>query len=171
MNTTYEETLETLRKLKPVSAREPDIDSAKDLMKLLREELKSEKDAAGFEISVGNAGAVRISGSMLALLERAAELLAEGTSVSVVPVEEELTTQQAADLLNVSRQYVVKLLDNEELPCSMVGTHRRVRLKDVLAYKQLRDRKRREQLKELTQLSEELGGYTELTSADMLEDG
>ncbi len=93
------------------------------------------------------------------LLERLLLLLGRGDGASVVSVPEELTTQQAADLLNVSRQYLVRLLDAGEIPSRRVNTHRRVLSADVLAYKAARDAKRREGLRKLTHLTEELGGY------------
>ena len=72
----------------------------------------------------------------------------------------ELTTQEAADLLHVSRPHLVKLLDEGTIDHYKVGTHRRVRIEDVLAYRERRATVRREKLDELTRLSEELeGGY------------
>lgn len=86
------------------------------------------------------------------------KLLAQGV-VGVVGVEEELSTQEAADLLNVSRQYVVRLMDEGRLAHHMVGTHRRTSLQDVLAFKRERDVKRRAALGKLIRLSEEYGLY------------
>lgn len=96
------------------------------------------------------------------VLERVVEVLERGDAITVVPVGKQLTTQQAADLLNVSRQYLVRLLDEGRIPFSKTGTHRRVKVEDVLAFKRQRDRERRHALDELTALSEELGGYSEL---------
>ena len=85
-----------------------------------------------------------------------------GPRVTVVPIGKELTTQQAADLLNVSRQYLVRLLDEGKVPFTKTGKHRRLRMEDVLAFKQTRDKDRKTALDRLTELSEEFGGYSEL---------
>jgi excisionase family DNA binding protein len=97
--------------------------------------------------------------SVFYVLERVAGLLARGDSVTVVPVGKELTTQQAANLLNVSRQYLVRLLDEGRIPCHRTGTHRRLRIEDVLAFKEKRDKDRRARLRELSRLTQEYGGY------------
>lgn len=97
--------------------------------------------------------------SVFHVLERVVEVLARGDAVTVVPVGRELTTQQAADLLNVSRQYLVRLLDDGRIPFRKTGTHRRVRIEDVLAFKGQRDQERRACLRELSQTTRELGGY------------
>jgi len=93
------------------------------------------------------------------LFRQLVRVLARGEAVSIVPVHKELTTQQAADLLNVSRQYLVRLLDQDELPYHRVGTHRRIKFGDLMGYKRRRDRERRSGLDELTRLSQELGLY------------
>ena len=85
--------------------------------------------------------------------------MAQGHAVSLVPMHAELTTQQAADALNVSRPFLVKLLETNQLPHRKVGTHRRVRYEDLLHYKHAIDAKRLDVLKQLQQESEELGLY------------
>jgi excisionase family DNA binding protein len=93
------------------------------------------------------------------VLERVAEVMARGDAITVVPVGKEVTTQQAADLLNVSRQYFVRLLDEGRIPFRKTGKHRRVRVEDVLTFKDQRDKDRRAGLRELSRVTQEFGGY------------
>lgn len=91
------------------------------------------------------------------LLETILQEVAQGHAVQVVPVQAELGTQDAAALLGVSRPHLVKLLDDGVLGFWKVGTHRRVRLDDLLAYRARRDVQRRQALQELADLGQELG--------------
>ena len=75
-----------------------------------------------------------------ALVRRLLEDYAAGRRPRVIPDEADVTTFQAADILNVSRPYVIKLLDEGAMPFRMVGTHRRIRLADVMVYKATKDR-------------------------------
>ncbi len=93
--------------------------------------------------------------ALRALVEVLAEL-AEGNAVQIVPVHAELSTQEAADILNVSRPHVVKLVEEGHLPFHKTGKHRRVRLVDLLQFKAQRDKASQDAMAELTQQAQEL---------------
>jgi excisionase family DNA binding protein len=89
----------------------------------------------------------------------AAQMLARGGAVSVLPADRMLTSQQAADFLNVSRTYLVRLLDEGKIPCERVGRHRRVALADLVTFGAARRRERRQHLHNLIELSRQYGLY------------
>lgn len=110
---------------------------------------------------IGPDGAeVEIPASAFEALKCVVEGMAQGLTMTLVPHDAVLTTQQAADLLHLSRPYLVKLLERQEIPFHRVGSHRRVKIDDVLKYRQRRISERRRQLAELTELAETAeGGY------------
>jgi excisionase family DNA binding protein len=89
------------------------------------------------------------------------EAMAAGRGVTIIPENAELTTVQAADLLGVSRPFLIKLLDEGTIPHRKVGKHRRIRMEDVMTYKTAIDQERAAVLEELTCEAQEQGmGYT-----------
>lgn len=98
--------------------------------------------------------------STLRLMEDVLNGLARGDAIRVVSVSVELTTQEAADLLNVSRPHLVKLLEDGELPFLRTGKHRRVRLTDLLQFKDAREQASAQAMDKLSRQAQELGmGY------------
>jgi excisionase family DNA binding protein len=113
-----------------------------------------------FEVLVENSPeALVLPRPALAMFAYILAQLAEGRGVSVVPSQVELTTQQAADMLNVSRPYLIDLLEQGKIPFRKVGRHRRVTFEALLDYKRKDDAQRRQAADDLTALSEELGLY------------
>lgn len=93
----------------------------------------------------------------LRLLKEILDHMAHGNGVALMPLHRELTTRQAADLLQVSRTHLVQLLDEGRIPCRKVGAHRRVRGRDILEYRRQTESHRREALDELTAADQSLG--------------
>lgn len=143
----------TTLEMSPITAEKAETPELLELATHLAEDVKLGEvrltDSQGHEL--------RVPESVLRLLPSLVRELARGSAVAVVPIHAELTTQQAADFLQVSRPYFVKLLDSKEIPSTKVGTHRRVKFSDLLSYKQLRDSDRRRTLREMTAEAEEDG--------------
>jgi excisionase family DNA binding protein len=85
--------------------------------------------------------------------------MAQGNAVTLIPIHAELTTQEAADLLNVSRPYLIKQIEAGEIPHHKIGRHRRIRFDDLMGYKERGDRVRSQSLDELVAQTEALGLY------------
>ncbi len=96
---------------------------------------------------------------VVALLLGILRMMASGLGIALTPIHSELTTKQAADILNVSRPFVIKLLDAGEIPYHKVGSHRRMRREDVINYKQKLRQEREAFLDRLVAESQELGLY------------
>jgi len=105
----------------------------------------------------GGGDPVSIPAAAFRLLVTILAQMASGNAVRLLPQQAELTTQEAATLLNMSRPYVVRLLDEGRIPSHRTGTHRRVMLNDVLAFKAVHSRARSDALDRLSDLDQELG--------------
>lgn len=101
--------------------------------------------------------ALTVPRAAVELLARILAHMAAGRGVSVVPAHAELTTQQAADVLNVSRPFLIRLLDAGEIEYRKVGKHRRVKAASLLSYMRADDRRRREAADELSVLTQQMG--------------
>ncbi|HEY1642780.1 MAG TPA: helix-turn-helix domain-containing protein [Streptosporangiaceae bacterium] len=108
-------------------------------------------------VEVGGDDALVVPRAAAVMLAQVLQLLANGQGVQIMPDRAMLTSQQAADALNVSRPYLIGLLERGKIPFEMVGTHRRIAFADLLEYKRQDDQQRRAAADELTALGEELG--------------
>jgi len=99
---------------------------------------------------------VEVPASAFDALKFVVEAMAQGQTIVLMPHGQVLTTQEAADLLHVSRPHVIKLCNEGVLPFERVGKHRRLRIEDVLEYREARAKTRRTGLRELTKISQEL---------------
>ena len=97
-----------------------------------------------------------VSGSLKEVFVIMLEKIAEGQTVSLLFNDREYTTHEAAEILHVSRTFLLKEIDEGRLPCRMVGTHRRVRAKDLMTYKTESEDARLKAIKEMTRLSQEV---------------
>lgn len=98
---------------------------------------------------------VTLTPALSSLLMELLRHVGRGDAVTLVPVSQMLTTQQAADILNVSRPFLISLLDKEAIKHTLVGRHRRIKAEDLFAYKRSRDEKRSEALSNLAELDGE----------------
>jgi excisionase family DNA binding protein len=115
--------------------------------------------APGKPIHLGEVS-LRVTPELENLLRQVLESLLQGVPVRVVPLEAELTTGEAAEILGVSRPYLVRLLEEGAIPYRKVGTHRRIRAKDLLDYLERSRQQGKDLLDRLTAEAQELGlGY------------
>lgn len=109
---------------------------------------------------VGSDGSrLPIPPSIFEALRATVAAMAQGATVTLALQHKELTSQEAADLLLVSRPHLIKLLDRGDIPHHKVGRHRRIGINDVLAYRSARAENRQEQLTRLARDAQDIGGY------------
>ncbi len=135
------------------------LSSIKSLSKSEEKASKSKSNVVELSIQ-GSDEVVSIPLKALKLLKSIISNMAEGKSIALMPTDAEITTQQAAEILNVSRPHVIKLLEKGEIPFKKVGSHRRILLQDILEYEVKFKTKRRKQLNALAKEAQKLNlGY------------
>lgn len=145
----------------PVAPTEAESHLARESAKRLAPQLAKANGTMQVQVvdPEGGSEAVTIPTAAFRLLVKVLAEMASGNAVRLIPLHAELTTQEAAELLHVSRPYLVRLLDEGQMPYRRVGTHRRVLFKDLMAYRAEHRRLRSAALDELTKQSQELGLY------------
>jgi len=115
----------------------------------------------GVKIKIQEADeSITIPKKALSLLMTILSNMSEGKSITIIPTDSEVSTQQGADMLNVSRPHLIKLLENNTIPFKKVGSHRRILLRDLVTYEKSLQRTREEKLKLLSTQAQELNlGY------------
>ena len=138
---------------------EVDAQVANRAARRIRDYLQSNPDVQTIKIDVdvGDDEALVVPRPVAVLLAQVLGMLAQGQGVHIMPDRAMLTTQQAADALNVSRPYLIGLLEQGTIPFTKVGTHRRIAFGDLLEYKRKDDQERRSASADLTALSDDLG--------------
>ena len=135
----------------PVSLQEAERPQVRELAGLLEEGTLSLVDSKGH--------AVALSQTVQQVLSKVVSLMLKGQAVSILPDQQAITTQRAADLLGMSRPFFIKLLETGTMPYHRVGNQRRVYLKDVLLYAQRREEERQAALDRLSKSAMEAGLY------------
>ena len=137
---------------------EVEIKNAEQLRTIVASQInEGEPTTLPFAMEGGKVQNVTLAPALAASLLELLRLVSSGRGFRMIPVESELTTQQAADLLNVSRPFLVKLLEEGGIPFTKTGRHRRVRADDLLAYKEKRNAERSDALGDLARIDAEDG--------------
>lgn len=135
-----------------------DVELARDALRLVDEALTESTSDDPVTLTVaGAAEDVVLPKTVVSLLSRILANLANGEGVALVAVDRELSTQSAAAMLNVSRPFLIRLLEEGKIDFRMVGTHRRVKTASLLRYLSQDDAKRRSAADELSRMTKELG--------------
>jgi excisionase family DNA binding protein len=129
---------------------------AKETGRILASRLRKNRPMRLRILDEAGAGTLQLPASAVRLLLSILEETAKGNAVTLVPVHAELTTQQAADMLNISRPSLIQLLDAGEIEFRRVGTHRRVRFESLMQYKRGADARRRAALDQLAAYDQEI---------------
>ena len=142
----------------PVQPDETEVLTAVEGLPQIKEYLATHSDSVIRLVVAGEQGqTLVVPRGAVELLARILAHMAAGQGVSVVPSHAELTTQQAAELLNVSRPFLIGLLESGDIEYRKVGKHRRIRAQSLMSYIAQDDGKRREAAEELTRLNRDMG--------------
>ncbi len=141
----------------PLIPSEDDVKLAKETKKILAPRLSATSPFDLRAINPLKEPSIKIPAQAAQLLVQILDQMSRGNAVKLIPVHAELTTQEAADLLSVSRPTLIRLLDEGKIEFHKVGTHRRVPFKSALAYKRQIDTERKEALDELAAYDQALG--------------
>lgn len=116
--------------------------------------------AGEFRVRLAGGEELRLPSAVRTLLIHLLTEMSKGNAVTIIPIHAELTTQEAAEFLNVSRPHLISLLERAEMPFHMAGTHRRIKCSDLAAYKERKEREREDAMRELAEQAQELDmGY------------
>ncbi len=143
--------------LTPTLPTESDASLAKETSRLLAPRVRSSAPLSFRVLDAAKGETLRIPAPAAKMLVRILEEMARGNAVTLIPVHAELTTQEAADMLTISRPSLIQLLDEGKIEYRKVGTHRRVRFESLMAYKRNADAARRAVLAELAAYDQEIG--------------
>jgi excisionase family DNA binding protein len=149
------------RTIGSINPGDVDVEIAERAARRIRDYLTSHPDDDLLEVlgETGDDDALVIPRATAIMFAQILDLLGQGRGVQIIPKEAELTTQQAAAMLNVSRPYLIGLLESGKIPFRKVGRHRRITCEALMEYKRRDDLERRAAADDLTELSEELGLY------------
>lgn len=141
----------------PIAAAANEQDALREIERILSK-ANQVRSAQFRPMFIGTDGEkIELPPSIFLLLRQNLPHLLKGHALTVVPLHKELTTQEAADLLNVSRPFLIGLLERGEIPYVTTGKHRRIHFSDLIEYKKRRDASRRQALDRLAELGQEYG--------------
>jgi excisionase family DNA binding protein len=142
--------------LTPTLPTEMDATLARETSRLLAPRVGSMAPLRFRVVDAGKEEILQLPAPAVKMLVRILEEMARGNAVTLIPVHAEVTTQEAADMLNISRPSLIQLLDEGKIEYRKVGTHRRIRFDALMAFKRQADAGRRAALAELAAYDQEI---------------
>ncbi|RWE12781.1 MAG: helix-turn-helix domain-containing protein [Mesorhizobium sp.] len=138
----------------------PSADDAELAAQASRQLSRAKHEGAELRVQVDGGEVLRLPKAVSELLYHLLTEMAQGNAVTLFPIHAELTTQEAADYLNVSRPYLIRLLEEGRVKFNMVGTHRRIKFGDLEAFRKSNEDERKRVMDDLAAQAQELGmGY------------